>query len=179
MPSEAVFLDRDGVINADRGYVGVLDDFTFLPGVKEALALMRARGYLLILCTNQSGIARGRYLMSDFERTTAWMQQDLALHGAAFDAVYACPHHPQAQVEAYRCRCRCRKPLPGMFERAIAGFALDPRECAAAGDRARDLEGAAACGVRTLALVGAQPGEAEKAPQACVFPDLLSFAKTL
>ncbi len=179
MGRRAVFLDRDGVVNRDIGYVGPISDFEFLPGVPDALAAIRRQGFLLILCTNQSGIARGRYQMSDFLRTTAWMQQVLALHGGAFDGIYCCPHHPQAQVERYRLDCDCRKPKGGMFRKACADFAIDPALSWAVGDRARDLEGARAVGVRQLALVSPQEGERELAPGVPSYPDLPSFASSL
>jgi D-glycero-D-manno-heptose 1,7-bisphosphate phosphatase len=179
MGARAVFFDRDGVINRDTGYVGPISDFEFLPGVPDALAAIRRQGFLLILCTNQSGIARGRYEMADFLRTTAWMQQVLALHGGAFDGVYCCPHHPQAQVERYRVDCDCRKPRGGMFKKACADFGISPELSWAVGDRARDLEGAQSIGVRQVALISPQDGEIEKAPGVTSYPDLSSFASAL
>jgi D-glycero-D-manno-heptose 1,7-bisphosphate phosphatase len=179
MGARAVFFDRDGVVNRDSGYVGPIEDFEFLPGVKEALAAIRHQGFLLILCTNQSGIARGRYRMSDFLSTTAWMQQVLALHGAAFDGVYCCPHHPKAEIERYRVDCDCRKPRGGMFKRACADFSIDPALSWAVGDRARDLEGAREAGVRQFALVAPQEGEEERALGVPCYPDLSSFASSL
>ncbi|MGN0909511.1 MAG: D-glycero-alpha-D-manno-heptose-1,7-bisphosphate 7-phosphatase [Succinivibrio sp.] len=179
MGARAVFLDRDGVINRDTGYVGPIEDFEILPGVPEALAAIRRQGFLLVLCTNQSGIARGRYQMSDFLRTTAWMQQLLALHGAALDAVYCCPHHPRAEVARYRVDCGCRKPKGGMFKKACADLAIDPALSWAVGDRARDLEGAREAGVRQFALIAPQEGESELAPGVPCYPDLPSFASAL
>lgn len=179
MIKRAVFLDRDGVINRDYGYVGPVECFDFIAGVKEALALIKSKGYLLVLITNQSGIARGKYGMSDFLATTAYMQQVLDLHNARFDAVYCCPHHPNAEISLYREKCLCRKPLPGMFEKACTELDIDPVVSAAAGDRARDLEGPRSLGVKNLALIGASVQECASAPYAYRYPDLLSFAKNL
>lgn len=179
MPNKAVFFDRDGVINRDTGYVGAISDFEFLPGVPDALCRIRHQGYLLILCTNQSGIARGRYLLSDFLRTTAWMQQVLSLHDAAFDGIYFCPHHPQAAVERYRLECDCRKPKGGMFKKACADFCIDPCASFAVGDRMRDLEGARVAGITNVALIGSDETERKKEPDILSFANLYDFASYL
>ena len=152
----AVFFDRDGVINRDLGYVGRLDDFELLPGVVTTLRQVRESGYLRVLVTNQSGIARGLYSEADFLCISAFLQQRLALHGAQFDAIYYCPHHPEARLSAYRRCCSCRKPASGMFERAARELKLDLAECVCCGDRLRDLEGAAAVGVSGLYLIGSK-----------------------
>ena len=113
--NKAVFFDRDGVINEDYGYVGSIEQFEFIDGVFSALNELKKQGFLLILVTNQSGIARGMYTESDFCRVTSYMQQVLRLHGCGFNGVYYCPHHPEAQIPAYRVDCDCRKPKPGMI----------------------------------------------------------------
>lgn len=179
MSFKAVFFDRDGVVNYDHGYVGPIEDFDFIPGVKEALREIRRKGYRTVLCTNQSGIARGRYAVADFWRTTLYMQSVLRLHDAAFDAVYFCPHHPEAQVAGFRCDCDCRKPKTGMFARAIAELDLDPSQCAAVGDRARDLLGPRQLGVPKLYLVNCEDDEIAQAPFARVVSSLGELAKLL
>ena len=175
----AVFLDRDGVINLDTGYVGPIEDFVFLKGVKDALALIKSKGYLTVLCTNQSGIARGRYTMADFLRTTAYMQQCLQLHDARIDAVYCCPHHPEAQIEQYKKKCSCRKPLPGMFQKAVQELNIDIKTSAAVGDRARDLQGPRLLGVKNLALIAPESEEKKQIPEAEVLESLFEFALKL
>lgn len=177
--NKAVFLDRDGVINVDKGYVGPIEDFSFCVGVQDALALIKSKGFLTVLCTNQSGIARGRYALADFLRTTAFMQQCLQLHASRFDGIYFCPHHPQAQLEKYRCMCSCRKPNPGMFMQAVQELNIDVRGSVAVGDRARDLLGPQSLGVKNLVLISPEKSEVQQAPFAKIYSNLLDFAKTL
>jgi D-glycero-D-manno-heptose 1,7-bisphosphate phosphatase len=144
----AAFLDRDGVLNEDRGYVYDAAEFRWIPGAKEAVAFLNRAGYLTILVTNQSGIARGLYTEDDFHRLQGWMRDELAADGAHLDAVYYCPHHPEAKLAAYRKSCDCRKPAPGMLARAIRERAIDLSASFLIGDKASDCEAAAAVGVR-------------------------------
>ena len=109
----AVFLDRDGTLNADRGYVCRPEDIRWLPGVAAALARLRWAGYLLIVVTNQSGIARGYYDEQTMQALHDWMGADLRAQGAHIDAFYHCPHHPDLSGA-----CPCRKPAPGLLLRA-------------------------------------------------------------
>ncbi len=151
---KAVFFDRDGVINVDHGYVGKISDFEFLDGVFTTLSAFRRLGYLLILTTNQSGIARGFYTEEDFLKLSDYMQSELQKHDAAFDGIYYCPHHPNAQVLQYKKECYCRKPKPGMFLEAIAKFDIDVNQSAMVGDHAGDLIAAKTAGISRLFLVG-------------------------
>ncbi len=172
----AFFLDRDGVINVDYGYVGHWSEFVFVPGVIPALSRLRQAGFLLILTTNQSGIGRGRYTESVFLYLTARMQRSLTAQGAQFDAIYYCPHHPQAQLAAYRRPCHGRKPQPGMLEQAAGDFNLDLTQCVMAGDHASDLQAAAAAGVERLYLVGENlKTEAVLVPGARCYQDLAAL----
>ena len=109
--NRAVFCDRDGVINVDHGYVHRWDEFDIIPGVPEALSALRQVGWLLVLVTNQSGIARGLYNEQAFHLLTQQMQDFLQKQNAQFDAVYFCPHLPEAPVSAYARACECRKPV--------------------------------------------------------------------
>lgn len=181
MVNKAVFCDRDGVINVDYGYVGKVEDFMLLRGVKEGLAAFRKSGYRLILTTNQSGIARGMYTETDFMELTAHMQELLG-PGAHFDAVYFCPHHPEATVPKYREDCDCRKPKPGMFLNAERDFNLDMSACLCIGDHASDLLAAKNAGVGRLILVGDHLKEEREKLSALTFayyPDLRACARTL
>lgn len=135
---KAIFLDRDGTINVDKNYLYRQEDFEFLPGVIEALKKLKEAGYLLIIITNQSGIARGFYTEADFQKLNAWMKQKLENAGAGIDAVYYCPHHPNAQIEEYRIDCSCRKPKTGLFDQATKDFDIDLDVSYAIGDRLRD-----------------------------------------
>lgn len=143
----AIFFDRDGVLNVDHGYVHAPEQFQWTPGAREAVRLVNGLGLLAIVVTNQSGIARGYYGPEDFERLTGWMRARLAEAGARLDAVYHCPHHPEAAVESLRTVCDCRKPMPGMILRAIEDFRLDPSRCLLIGDRQSDLAAAKAAGI--------------------------------
>ena len=98
----AVFLDRDGVLNQDRGYVSRPEDFEWMPGTMHALRALRRAGWALVVVTNQSGIARGLYGPAEYENLTAWMHSELARHGITLDAVYHCPHLPDAPLAAWR-----------------------------------------------------------------------------
>lgn len=151
---KAVFLDRDGVINVDHGYVYRFEDFAFIDGVVESLARLRSLGFLLVLVTNQSGIARGMYTEEDFDLLCARMQEVLAESRAQFDRIYYCPHLKEGSVTKYKIDCQCRKPRPGMFLQAISELGIDAGGSYMVGDRPSDLEAARKAGVRTLIYVG-------------------------
>ena len=148
--NKAVFFDRDGVINEDYGYVGSIEQFEFIDGVFSALNELKKQGFLLILVTNQSGIARGMYTESDFCRVTSYMQQVLRLHGCGFNGVYYCPHHPEAQIPAYRVDCDCRKPKAGLFFQAEKDFNIDLTQSIVIGDSERDTKAGEVAGCKTL-----------------------------
>lgn len=144
---KAVFCDRDGVINIDYGYIGSIDRFDFVPDVKQALACLKNLGYLTVLVTNQSGIARGIYKEADFLRTNAYMQQCLDLYNARFDKVYFCPHHKNAQITKYRKVCNCRKPNPGMLLQAAIDLNIDLSSSIMVGDKESDLKAGISAGI--------------------------------
>lgn len=145
----AVFLDRDGTINEQMGYVNHLSRFVLLPGVAQAVRLLNEHGIPAVVVTNQSGLARGYFPPALLDAVHAEMERLLAAEGARIDGIYVCPHHPEAKVAQYRQSCRCRKPLPGLLEQAAADLHLDLARSFIVGDRWSDLE----CGV----LVGATP----------------------
>ena len=153
MAKIAVFLDRDGVINQDTGYVSCVDDFHFIDGAIEALQILKQKGYCLVLVTNQSGIARGYFSEKQFMHLTEWMDWSLADHDVDLDGIYYCPHHPQGTVEAYRQTCDCRKPHPGMFISAQEFLHIDMAASFMVGDKLEDMQAAAAAGVGTKVLV--------------------------
>src|SRR5579871_4411502 len=121
----AAFLDRDGVINEELNYVHRVEDFHFLPGVLAACQKFVAAGYLLVVVTNQAGIARGYYDTAAFERLTEWMKARFAEAGAPLAGVYHCPHHPEGRIEALRIACDCRKPAPGLILQAQRELGID------------------------------------------------------
>jgi D-glycero-D-manno-heptose 1,7-bisphosphate phosphatase len=142
----AAFLDRDGVINVDRGYVHRVEDFEFVPGALEACRELSRRGWLLVIATNQSGIGRGLYREEDFQRLTGWMRARFDQHGAPLAGVYFCPHHP---ADA----CECRKPAPGMLLAAARELSLDLGRSMLFGDKCEDLMAARAAGIARRVLL--------------------------
>jgi D-glycero-D-manno-heptose 1,7-bisphosphate phosphatase len=170
--ARAAFIDRDGVINADHGYVHRIDRFELLPGVPAALRRLKAAGFLLIVVTNQSGIARGLFTEADYLGLTQHLRDILAGQGAQLDAVYHCPHLPDASVAAYRAQCDCRKPNPGMILRGIAEFGIDPARSMLIGDKTSDIQAGRAAGVGWCCLVAAEDSDGSGAD--LVAPDLAS-----
>ncbi len=153
MQRKAAFIDRDGVINVESAYVYRIEYFVFLPGAIEALRQLQAAGYLLVVITNQSGIARGIYTEADYWRLTRHMQAELSAAGVQLSAVGHCPHLPDAQIERYRLDCSCRKPKPGLLERAAIALSIDLAGSILVGDRACDLKAGRNAGVGRCWLV--------------------------
>ena len=149
----AVFLDRDGTINIDTGYLYRIEDFRFISRAIEALRLLKSHGYKLIVVTNQSGVARGFYKESDIIRLHAYINQRLKQEGADIDHFYYCPHHPEAAVTAYRQVCSCRKPEPGLLLRAAAEHPIDMASSYCIGDKCRDVIAGKRAGCRTLLII--------------------------
>jgi len=147
MTSGAVFLDRDGVINVDSGYVGDWDSFVFLPGVIEAMRALCDAGYALVIVTNQSGIGRGFYTEEDFQVLTERMCNELSRHGVSIAGVYFCPHLPEAALPQYRKTCDCRKPKPGLIHRALEELDIDLTRSAMVGDKNSDMQAALTAGI--------------------------------
>lgn len=139
---KAVFLDRDGTLNPDPGYISNPDDYELFPGVALALAQLKKAGYLLILVTNQSGISRGLISCEQLETVHEKMQNLLAAAGATLDAIYFCPHHPDFPPINGVSDCNCRKPRPGMVLQAISDFAIDRDKSYLIGDRTNDIQAA-------------------------------------
>jgi D-glycero-D-manno-heptose 1,7-bisphosphate phosphatase len=174
----AVFLDRDGVINVDRGYVHRVEDFRFVPGSDAAMARLQAAGWRLVVVTNQSGLARGLYSIDDYQRFTAHLRAQLAAVGVQLDAVLHCPHLPDASVPAYRLACDCRKPGPAMLLQAARELSLDLGDSVIVGDRLSDVRAGRAAGVGRCVLVRSghalEAGDAQQAD--AVYDDLAAFA---
>ena len=147
----AVFLDRDGVINVDHGYVSSWDQFEFLPGVPEALWQLQSAGYVLVVVSNQSGIGRGLYSEADLaalnRRVHRYLLDERGIEIAQF---YHCPHHPTEALLKWRQPCHCRKPAPGMIEQACAELHIDPSNSLMVGDKVSDMEAGQAAGVGRL-----------------------------
>ncbi len=146
-PRKALFLDRDGVININHGYVHAPEQTDWVPGIFELVANAHVHGYLPIVITNQAGIGRGMYDEAAFLAYTAWMHAQFAARGTPLLASYWCPHHPDAGLGDYRVDCNCRKPRAGMLLQAIERFDIDPPGSLMIGDKQGDLDAAAAAGV--------------------------------
>ena len=180
MAKIAVFLDRDGVINQDTGYVSCVDDFHFIDGTIEALQILKKKGYCLVVVTNQSGIARGYFTEEQFMSLTEWMDWSLADRDVDLDGIYFCPHHPTAGVGEYRQECTCRKPAPGMLLDAAKDLKIDLANSYMVGDKAGDLQAAKAAGVGHKVLVRTGKTVTEEAIALAdeVQDSLLTFAKS-
>lgn len=152
--NRALFLDRDGVLNIDHGYIGDPDRIDLMPGSAALLQHARARGYLLVIVTNQSGIARGYFTDEAYKAVEDCIRARFGEHGIAFDAIYYCPHHPDGEGPL-AVECRCRKPAPGMILSAAQDLCIDLARSVMIGDKASDMQAAEAAGVANRFLVPA------------------------
>lgn len=151
----ALFLDRDGVLNEDMGYVHRWEDFHWIPGAREAVAAFNRAGWLVIVATNQSGVGRGYYTEQEMHALHARMQADLAEAGGRIDAFYHAPQHPEAPLGAYRHPDPpLRKPNPGMLLQALADWPIDREASLMVGDKPSDLEAALRAGIRGVLFKG-------------------------
>lgn len=136
--NKAIFLDRDGTINIDKHYLYRVEDFEFLPGTISALRTLLYKGYLLIIITNQSGIARGYFTEKEYRQLNKWMLDELEEKGVHITATYHCPHLPDAVIPEYKKDCNCRKPKLALFEQAVKEHKIDLASSYAVGDKIRD-----------------------------------------
>jgi len=150
--NKAIFLDRDGVINVDKGYVHKIEEFEFVTGAIKALKYFQSLEYMLIIVTNQSGIGRGYYTLNEFKKLTNWMINRLKYDGIEIKEVYFCPHSPES-------KCECRKPNPGMIKKAAIDFNIDLKKSWMIGDKKSDIDAAKKAGIENTILIS---GEAVK-----------------
>lgn len=166
----AVFLDRDGTINEEAEYLSDPGRLALLPGAGEALAKLSARGFALVVVSNQSGVARGYFGEEAVRAVNARLAQLVAPLGVTFERIDYCPHHPGRDGP-----CGCRKPEPGMLTKAAADLGLDLASSWMVGDKAADVEAGARAGCRTaLVLTGYGKKELSKCEAAGVKPDLVA-----
>ncbi|MFC0309184.1 D-glycero-beta-D-manno-heptose 1,7-bisphosphate 7-phosphatase [Gallibacterium trehalosifermentans] len=149
---KAVFLDRDGTLNIDHGYVHTIDQFQFIDGSIEALKALQEMDYALVLVTNQSGIARGYFTEEQFNQLTEWVDWSLEDRGVHLDGIYYCPHYPEG-IGEYRQECNCRKPKGGMLLEAINDLNIDAKQSIMIGDKLDDVLAGRAVGVGCTVLV--------------------------
>jgi D-glycero-D-manno-heptose 1,7-bisphosphate phosphatase len=151
----AVFIDRDGSINEDIGYLSRPDDLVIYPWAAEAIRLVNQSGMKAIVITNQSGIARGLYTEEILNQIHERLREEIAREGARIDAIYYCPHHPRIGDERYRQMCACRKPEPGMLLQAARDHSIDLHRSYVIGDKSSDINAAANAGAKgVLVLTG-------------------------
>ncbi len=172
----AVFLDRDGTINEQMGYINHISRFQLLPGVGEAIRVLNEHYLPVVVVTNQSGLARGYFPESLLDEVHQEMTFMLAQEGAHIDGLYICPHHPEAKEERFRVDCNCRKPKTGLLEQAATDLNIDLRRSFVVGDRWSDLRCGAAVGATTiLVLTGYGRGDAAYiGPGQVVQPDYIA-----
>jgi D-glycero-D-manno-heptose 1,7-bisphosphate phosphatase len=158
MSGRALFLDRDGVINEEVGYLHRAEDVRFVEGIFSLCRTAASLGYRLIVVTNQAGIARGFYTEADFESLMVWMRSAFEAEGVKLDAVYHCPFHPEHGVGQYKREHEDRKPGPGMLRRGAREFAIELGESVLVGDRCSDIAAANTAGLRQAFLMhGTEP----------------------
>jgi D-glycero-D-manno-heptose 1,7-bisphosphate phosphatase len=148
-----LFLDRDGVVNVNRGYVHRPADTEWVPGIFELARAARDAGFVLVVVTNQAGIARGYYSVDQFRDFTRWIHLRFDEEGAPLLATYFCPHHPTDGIGEWKLDCGCRKPAPGMLLAAAAEWDIDLADSMMIGDNVSDVAAAAEAGVGFAALV--------------------------
>jgi D-glycero-D-manno-heptose 1,7-bisphosphate phosphatase len=140
--NKALFIDRDGVINVDKVHVCRIDQFEFTDGIFDLCRKYSESGYLIVIITNQAGIAKGLYTLNDFQILMSWVVKQFEEQGIRIEKVYHCPHHPE-----FTGPCSCRKPEPGMILSAIREMGLQIAECVLIGDKESDLEAGRRAGI--------------------------------
>lgn len=155
----AVFLDRDGVLNQDKGFVWQIAEFKWMQGAREAIKFLNEFNLFVFVVTNQSGVARGYFTERDVVNLHRWMAQELEKDGAHIDAFRYCPHHKEAVSPQYRKACECRKPEPGMILELLDTWPVDRERSVLIGDRPSDFEAAQRAGIKAFAFNGGNLAE--------------------
>jgi D-glycero-D-manno-heptose 1,7-bisphosphate phosphatase len=183
--SPAIFIDRDGTLNEDIGYVSAPEELMLYPWAAEAVRLVNRAGLKAIVITNQSGIARGMYTEQTLGAIHEKMIEELRAHGAMLAGVYYCPHHPEVGDARYRIACDCRKPQPGMLDRAARDHNIDLSRSFVIGDKASDINLARNAGARAALVLTGYGRETLERPDlwpcepALVAENLLEAAKLI
>ncbi len=146
----AVFLDRDGTINVDKGYFYRPEEFEFEKGSVEAIRLLNEAGYRVFVISNQAGIALGHFNEKQVEELHTWLAAELEQYGARIDGFYYCPHHAKQGIGQYKTVCECRKPAPGLLLKAAEAWGLDLARSYMVGDHNSDVEAGRAAGVQSI-----------------------------
>ncbi|NVK25053.1 MAG: D-glycero-beta-D-manno-heptose 1,7-bisphosphate 7-phosphatase [Gammaproteobacteria bacterium] len=177
--NKAVFLDRDGVINVDHGYIYQPEKFEFIDGVFDACLKFQQAGYKIIVVTNQSGIGRGYYSEADFQHLTSWMVEQFKQNSVDILDVYFCPHHPTNAQSPYLKDCDCRKPKPGMLLQGLKQHNLDAATSIMVGDKSSDMKAAIAAkfGQKYLVTSGQSLSEQDKQLADATYNSLIDLTK--
>ena len=175
----ALILDRDGVVNHDTGFLHRIEACRFIAGIFAVARMFAARGFAIVIATNQSGIGRGLFGEDDYAALMRWMTGEFEREGAPLAAVYHCPFHPTAGVGQYRQDSAWRKPHPGMLLQAAADLGLDLARSWCVGDRMSDIEAGRAAAVGTLVLYDAAAASLARVGDYWIVPDLAAVASLL
>jgi D-glycero-D-manno-heptose 1,7-bisphosphate phosphatase len=176
----AVFIDRDGTINVEKDYLFRAEEFEFIPGAPEAIRMLNEAGFMVVVVTNQSGVARGYYTEEDVHLLHRHIADQLEQAGARVDAWQYCPHHPSGRG-SYALPCRCRKPQPGMLQEAAQRLGINLDASIMIGDKLVDIEAGSAAGCRPILVrTGYGLEEEQRLPSGIeVFDDLLTAAESI
>jgi D-glycero-D-manno-heptose 1,7-bisphosphate phosphatase len=151
--NKALFLDRDGIINVDHGYVYKKEEFEFVKDIFAVCIDAQNKGFEIFVITNQSGIARGKYTVEQFQQLTRWMVEQFKSKGIVISDVYHCPHHPEKGVGDYKVVCKCRKPEPGMIMLAANEHKIDLDKSVFIGDKVSDIQAAERAGIKNRIIL--------------------------
>jgi D,D-heptose 1,7-bisphosphate phosphatase len=150
---KAVFLDKDGTINEDLGYIADPEDIKLLAGAGEAIKLLNQAGYKTIVISNQSGVARGRFTENTLQYLNKVLHKQILGGGGFLDYIYYCPHHPEIGIHPYKTECECRKPKPGMIKRGAREHNIDLSASYMIGDKDSDIEAGKNAGLKTILVL--------------------------
>lgn len=178
---KCIFLDRDGNINVEKDYLHKVEEFEFIDGAREAIKIFNELGYLVVVVTNQSGVARGYYDENSVKTLHDYLQKEVEKIGGHIDGFYYCPHHPEKGIGEYKLDCNCRKPEPGMFLEAQKDLDIDFSSSIMVGDKISDVKAGENLGMRSILVrTGHGLEEEKKIKNSCeVHENLYEFAKKL
>jgi D-glycero-D-manno-heptose 1,7-bisphosphate phosphatase len=173
----AVFIDRDGTINVDYGYINDPEKVELIPKAANAIKLLNEKGFLVIVISNQAGIARQIMTEDELQLVNKRLMKKLLLKGAIIDQIYYCPHHPEIGLYPYRRNCSCRKPEPGMILRAQRDFNIDLSRSFVVGDKVSDVELGKRAGVRSILVLTGKTQNGDGSDSDHVAKDLFDAVK--